>query len=341
MTSKMEMSEKEVQVSVICISYNHEKYIRDTLNGIFIQKTNFRYEVIVHDDASTDGTAAIIMEYAAQYPDTIIPICQTKNQYSQGIPFLFEYILPKVNGKYIAYCEGDDYWTDPLKLQRQYDFLEKNPKYVACGHNVILVEDDNRFMTKDSPLYSKYFETYTDMIDHDYTLEELGRQAMYGQTCTRMYRNFWNNLPKDFKNQYILSNEANEDLKLSLLCYCLGKVRCMSGKYAHHRKSVINDSYTARMRGKNQCRQILKGCLQLEQLAEYFHVFPDFSPVYAGNVNAAWIQWFQKPCLKNIKIFIYTLFHTPNKVRVVQYDLKILVKKLNTLWRGAVNGRKF
>ena len=162
----------EVDVSIICTAYNQKKYIRNTLDGFLMQKTDFKYEIIVHDDASTDGTAAVIMEYANQYPDIIIPICQTENQYSQGVPFIFEYIIPMVNGKYIAYCEGDDYWFEPLKLQWQYDFMESHRDYIACGHNVVMIEDDNSLMAKDSPLYSRYFEIYTDMDEH-----EIGRAS--------------------------------------------------------------------------------------------------------------------------------------------------------------------
>ena len=91
-----------------------------------VQKTNFPIEILIHDDASTDGTADIIREYEAQYPDIIKPIYQTENQYSKGINPGFEFLFPRARGKYIALCEGDDYWTDTLKLQKQVEFLEGN-----------------------------------------------------------------------------------------------------------------------------------------------------------------------------------------------------------------------
>src|SRR5690606_24868156 len=114
-------------VSICCITYNHVKYIRQCLDGFLIQKTNFSYEIIVHDDASTDGTAEIIKEYVKRFPNIFIPICQTENQHSKGIRGVFaKFVFPKSNGKYIAMCEGDDYWTDPLKLQKQVDILESD-----------------------------------------------------------------------------------------------------------------------------------------------------------------------------------------------------------------------
>ena len=124
-----------MMVSAYCLAYNHEKYIRDTLEGFVSQKTDFPFEVFVHDDASTDATAAIIREYAEKYPRLIKPILQTENQYSQGIPIAKTHILPRMSGKYIAICEGDDYWCDPNKLQKQVDFLEAHPDYSACMHN--------------------------------------------------------------------------------------------------------------------------------------------------------------------------------------------------------------
>lgn len=124
-----------LMVSIKCLAYNHEKFIRETLEGFVMQKTNFRFEAIVHDDASTDGTAEIIREYAEKYPDIIKPIYEVENQYSKKDGSLDRIMYEACKGKYIAICEGDDYWTDPYKLQKQVDFLEANPDYVMCSHN--------------------------------------------------------------------------------------------------------------------------------------------------------------------------------------------------------------
>lgn len=126
-------------VSVYCLAYNHEKYIKDALEGFVHQETNFPYEVIVHDDASTDQTKSIIMEYAAKYPNVIVPIFQTENQYSMGVNIYHKYILPHLHGKYIASCEGDDYWCDNRKLQKQVEWLENHPEYSLCVHNTKIV----------------------------------------------------------------------------------------------------------------------------------------------------------------------------------------------------------
>lgn len=116
-------------VSILCLVYNHRNFIRKCLDGFVMQQTNFPIEILIHDDASTDGSAEIIREYEKKYPMLFKPIYQSINQYSKGIPVSHTYQYPRCSGKYIATCEGDDYWKDPLKLQKQIAFLEEHPDY--------------------------------------------------------------------------------------------------------------------------------------------------------------------------------------------------------------------
>lgn len=118
-------------VSIKCLVYNHEPYLQQCLDGFVMQKTDFPFEVIIHDDASTDNSVVIIREYAEKYPNIIKPIYETENQYSKKDGTLQRIINDTIhpNSKYIAFCEGDDYWIDPLKLQKQVDFMENNPDY--------------------------------------------------------------------------------------------------------------------------------------------------------------------------------------------------------------------
>lgn len=118
-----------IVVSIICCTYNHENYIRECLDGFIAQETTFEIEILVHDDASTDHTAEIIREYETRYPEVIKPVYQQVNQYSKGVDIFFDILLPLAKGKYVAICEGDDYWIDSLKLQKQVDFLESHPEY--------------------------------------------------------------------------------------------------------------------------------------------------------------------------------------------------------------------
>ena len=130
---------KRPLVSVVSITYNQEKFIREALEGMVLQKTNFDFEIIVADDASTDATAAIIQEYADAYPGLIKPVLRKKNL---GAIANSLSSLRLARGKYLALCEGDDYWTDENKLQKQVDFLEAHQDYALCFHPVRVFFDD-------------------------------------------------------------------------------------------------------------------------------------------------------------------------------------------------------
>ena len=130
----------DIKVTISCTTYNHEDYISDALEGFLMQKTNFSYEIFVHDDASTDRTAEIIKEYEKRNPDKIKGIYQKENQYSRGVAIIFDILLPMAHGKYIALCEGDDYWNDPYKLQKQMEAMERHPECELCAHGAIVVE---------------------------------------------------------------------------------------------------------------------------------------------------------------------------------------------------------
>ncbi len=134
----------EIAVSIICNAFNQEKYIRDALESFIIQKTSFQYEVLVHDDASSDSTASIIREYEGRYPDIIKPIYQKDNQYSQGKSIGLTFQFPRAQGKYIAFCEGDDYYTSKYKIQRQYDILESNTEIDMCSHSTLEVQENTK-----------------------------------------------------------------------------------------------------------------------------------------------------------------------------------------------------
>lgn len=136
MGENMNQSSREIMVSICCITYNQESYIRDCLEGFLNQKTDFLYEVLIHDDASSDRTGDIIREYAGRYPNVIKPIIQIENQYSSGLTNVSgTFNFPRASGRYIAMCEGDDYWTDENKLQIQVDYMESNPECSLCFHS--------------------------------------------------------------------------------------------------------------------------------------------------------------------------------------------------------------
>lgn len=140
------MGNKKILVTIDCLTYNHEPFIADAIESFLSQKTDFNFEILIHDDASTDGTAEIIRGYAKRYPDLIKAIYQTENQYSKGVAVdLINHY--RAEGKYLAICEGDDYWTDPYKLQKQVDYMESHPECSMCVHSAYRVAADTKKVT--------------------------------------------------------------------------------------------------------------------------------------------------------------------------------------------------
>ena len=150
-------------VSVICLAYNHEKYIRKTLEGFVKQKTNFSVEYIIHDDASTDSTASIVREFEEKYPDLIKPIYQKENQYSKGVP-ITRNLQMQMQGKYIAFCEGDDYWIDEYKLQKQVAFMEQHPECTLTIHNGFRLNDRTGQFKPLNPYKAKGFLSMREVL---------------------------------------------------------------------------------------------------------------------------------------------------------------------------------
>lgn len=129
-------SDSNIMASINCVTFNHAAYIKQALDSFLMQKTDFEYEILVHDDASTDGTGDILREYAEKYPDQVKPLIQTENQYSQGIDNISgAFNFPRARGKYIFMCDGDDYWVSPDKLQKQVDYMEAHPDCTLCIHS--------------------------------------------------------------------------------------------------------------------------------------------------------------------------------------------------------------
>lgn len=166
---------KNICVSICCITYNHVDYIERALDGFLMQKTDFDFEILIHDDCSTDGTIEILKRYKEQYPDMIQVIYEKENQYSKGTLLFQDILYPKSRGEYIAICEGDDYWIDPLKLQKQIDYLMLHPDCTFCFTNGIIENQCTKERRKFVP-YSKQDEKYYRSgnkeirLDHSYEM---------------------------------------------------------------------------------------------------------------------------------------------------------------------------
>lgn len=215
----------QVMVSVRCYAYNHSKYIQQCLESILMQKTNFLFEIIVHDDASTDNTATIIKGYEEKYPNLIKAIYEKDNQYSKHDGTIKRIMDTHTHGKYIAICEGDDYWIDPLKLQKQFDFMEDHKDYSLCGTNGLILWDNG---VSDPKYFNDIFKSKellsTDIIGH-----------WYLPTASLFYRkDVIFNYPDWSKKIY------SGDQTLILISLYLGRIYCLSDITCIYRKSFDN-----------------------------------------------------------------------------------------------------
>ena len=184
-----------MKVSISCITYNQEHFIRQTIDSILAQKVNFDYELLIYDDASTDNTSKIIKEYSEKYPNIVKPIYQTENQFSKGIDVGCKFNLPRAKGQYIALCDGDDYWIDPYKLQKQVDFLDKNLDYALCCHCAIAKYQNNDRKTQilpDNSIFSRDI-TYELLLETNFIVTS---SVMY-RLDKRVISALTNDVPKD------------------------------------------------------------------------------------------------------------------------------------------------
>ena len=249
----------EVEVTIYCATYNHEKYIRDALDGFVMQETTFPYEVIVHDDASTDGTAQIIHEYEMKYPDIIKPIYQKENIYSKGIGRIYTYMLPMTKGKYIALCEGDDYWIDKNKLQKQYDYICTHPDCSLVVHEALT------YYVREK-CYKKYTKFDFEKLDnYDLTTAMIIDDRSLFPLASMFFR-------KDFyiKNEDFLKSIRIFDYGLKIMLAMEGTVHVLPDVMSVYRRG-IEGSWTCRV-GENKeklVKSLEYGISVLDKINEY------------------------------------------------------------------------
>lgn len=294
---------EQIRVSVYCAVYNHEKYLRQCLDGFVMQKTTFPFEVIVHDDASTDGSAAIIREYTERYPNIFRPIYQTVNQYSQKVPIFLTFVLPMVRGKYLAVCEGDDFWCDPEKLQLQYDAMEANPDCHFCVHRTHRVSEDGKEVGSDIPNYH--------IPEGKLTRDEFMRYALDSYTAhttsffrrTEDVREFAANVPEFYK----ASDVGDEP---TVLYYGnLGNTYYIDRPMSCYRL-FSEGSWTSR--GKKDINILIHSREAMKNVYGYFNIYTNFR----YNYQIAY-------AITKQEMIIHAKLHTPRE------HAKFLLKKEN------------
>lgn len=239
---------KEIKVSISCITYNHVHYIRQCLDGMLMQQTNFSYEILIHDDASTDGTTEIIRKYESKYPDIIKAIYEKENQWIKGRKGSVLFNFPRAKGKYIALCEGDDYWIDPLKLQKQVDFLEENNEYGLVHTDYKVINEYGEYKYKMNRKYASG-NVLNLIILNKYNIV----------TATTLFRTELLKAQDDYNPNFLMG-----DLPLWLVFSSVKKVKYIKDVTTHYR--VLKESASH----SNDIDKILNFHLNGIHIKEYF-----------------------------------------------------------------------
>lgn len=212
----------EPQISIICNTYNQEKYIAEALESFLMQRVNVPFEILVHDDASTDGTADVIRKYEKKYPDIIKPIYQTQNQWNLDVSVTASIQIPRAKGKYIAFCEGDDYWTDPDKLQIQYDYMETYNECSICCHAYNMVNRDRELIEERYDFSEDCSVPMTRLIGNQLTLPHFAT-LFARKDCF-----------KNFDGQF-LGTECN-DMIIRIMCALQGDIHYINKNMSCYRR---------------------------------------------------------------------------------------------------------
>ena len=266
-------------VSIQCLVYNHEPFLRQCLDGFVMQQTDFLFEAIVHDDASTDGSVAIIHEYAEKYPDIIKPIFETENQYCKKDGSIRRTINHHIRSKYVALCEGDDYWIDPLKLQKQVDFLESHPDYTMCCCRTKLLSEKKQVYIGENYCYNQ---------SQDILVKDLiNRTGLFISTCSILYK-------KSVKDNYPIYCEkcAVGDYPLQIMCAMKGKTYYFNEPMAVYRINNPN-SWMGRQKWSAVSDENLK---RIGSMVNMFLGFADEYPDYASIFKNKIAQYINVTC---------------------------------------------
>ena len=253
--------EKNCMVSIWCTCYNHAEYVAQTLDSFLMQETNFPFEIIVSDDASTDGSADIIRSYAEKYPDIIRPVLLDENLFSTGANMFAELFFERNQGRYVAICEGDDFWTDPMKLQKQFDFMQAHPDYSACVHNTMLVycgsDRQSELLIKNRDEQDMEFATMISGNSNSYHTSSLFCRAEL--LCN----------PPDF--YFVASDYGFDDYAIGLWMYLNGKVRYLDDCMSVYRINSNADSWSSGVDGRYDklCRFISGEIAMLKAFCEH------------------------------------------------------------------------
>ncbi len=316
------------KVSVLFITYNHEEYVRQAMDSVLMQECDFDYEIVVGEDCSTDSTRDILREYEAAHPDKVRLLFREKNF---GRPTMNVYDTGMhCRGDYIAFLEGDDYWTDPKKLAKQISFLDQNPDYMGCTHTCEVVGKHGESVDDEEAL-----SLYT--WDGDYTFEDYKRGPYWpGQTATVVCRNFFREGKYDYTILY-KAHDFLDDGVILLFLLIQGKIFRMSETMSAWRfvKKEGEGNWNSLKLKRNQMaddcltkKRLLEWCERSVGLSDYGRnmAYND----YVTAVSMYLKSGFKEHCELVHELFDYNIRHVVMRDQPVDYftyTLKLVIRE--------------
>lgn len=287
------MNSSEIKVSVMMVTYNHEKYLGQAILSVINQNTDFKYELLIGEDCSTDQTRKIAEKYQAMYPEIVKLITHNKNV---GALKNEADLRRRCQGQYIAVLEGDDYWTNPEKLKRQVEFLDSHPQYIGVSHNVKVLDENGKKLPYD-------FEGFHHRREHIYTKKNALRYEMIGHLSGWMYRNIWKQMSQREFN-LIKNCGVNSDVKLSIVLGLKGDIFFSEDEWSVYRRRFVGDGWTATSRTQNWCLYRYEVYVQLKELIEKcYGEKVDIKNKLLKNIGESWEKCKETPSKENIQTF--------------------------------------
>ena len=322
---------KDPKLSVILITYNHEKYIRKALDSVLSQETDFPFEIVIGDDCSPDDTKNIIREYRDNYPDIIRLVHREKNT---GRPTLNVYeTTMKCRGDYLAYLEGDDYWTDTHKLQKQMDFLNEHPEYIACTHAHKMIDDTDNDIS--DPQLLKISDMYK--WSGEFTMEDFKTSGQWpGHYASVVSKNIYKNAKHDYTILY-KAHDFVDDGQILLFLLMEGKIFRLDDEMSVWRyvKKSGGNSWTSRSMKRNIQKEDILMSKTLMKWLEDEYGLDEYAKVKAHkDFETAIYLYSGSPSKENWQlvreVFDYNIKHVvmeDKKVSLIPYCIKCVKRR--------------
>lgn len=308
----------EVLVNVLVITYNHEKYIERAIKSILNQKTNFRFNIIIGEDNSTDLTREKLLKLSDENPSKLKLLLQETNI---GARKNLKLVEENCDAPYIAILEGDDYWVDDSKLQKQIDFLENNEEFSACVHGINIVDKNDNLIVG----------TYHENMYYEgtkYTKKQLNKGILPGQSGTMVYRNILSTLKKDQIDKYYSTN-SNGDWRRTVLLLSNGPIYCFKEKMSNYRYVISGgSSWNSRIYGKNFADSFFDSFTELEYLTTcIYYEGLNFEEPKENMGHGALKFLLKSPNKENYRKFIYVYSKLTNKKKFWKNLVKKIIRK--------------